>query len=88
MGSHSMSSCDGVSPIVGEPAQFIPKGSPFFHAKAPANPISQGTSPITGLVYAASCGTKKYLFIFFRAGEGVPNVVLVLLQFWDFGSLY
>ena len=66
-GSHSMSSCDGVRPIVVEPVLFIPKGSPKPHAKAPANPISQGTSPITGLVYAAICGTKKYLsfFLFF-----------------------
>ena len=86
--SQSMSSCDGVRPIVVEPVQFIPKGSPFPLAKAPANPITQGSSAITGLVYAVSCGTKKYLSIFFRAGEGVPNVVMVLLQFWDFGSLY
>ena len=83
-----MSSCDGVRPIVVEPVQIFPKGSPFPHAKAPANPTSQGTSPITGLVYAVCCGTKKYLSIFFRAGEGVPNVVMVLFQFWDFGSLY
>ena len=84
-GYHSMSSCDGVRPIVVEPVQFFPKGSPIPHVKAPANPISQGTSPITGLVYAAICGTKKYLSIFCRAGEGVPNVVMVLLQFWVFG---
>ena len=60
-GCHSMSSCDGVRPIVVEPVQFCPKGSPIPHAKAPANPIAQGTSPITGLVYAAICGTKKCL---------------------------
>ena len=70
-----MSSCDGVRPIVVEPVQFIPKGSPFPDTKAPANPITQGTSPIIGLVYAVSCGTKKYLSIFFRAGEVVPKVV-------------
>ena len=72
-GCHSMSSCDGASPIVVEPVQFIPTGSPIPHVKAPANPTSQGTSPITGLVYAAICGTKKYLSIFFRAGGGGPE---------------
>ena len=85
-GSHSMSSCDGVRPIVVEPVQFIPKGSPVPHMKALAKPRTQGTSP--SLVYAVSCGTKKYLSIFFRVGEGSPNVVMVLFQFWDFGSLY
>ena len=34
---------------------------------------SQGTSPISGLVYAAMCGTNRYLSIFFRAGEGGPE---------------
>ena len=53
--------------------QFIPKGSPFHHDKAPATPNSQGTSPTTGLVNAVSCGTKKYLSIFFRAGELLRN---------------
>ena len=87
-GCHSMSSCDGVRPIVVEQVQFFPKGSPFHHMKAPAKPLSLGTSPKTGLVYAAICGTKKYLSILFRAGKEVPNVVMVLLQFWIFGSLY
>ena len=84
-GSHSISSCDGVRPIVVELVQIIPKGSPKHHMKGPANPLSQGTSPKTRLVCASTCGTKKYLSIFFRAGEGVPNVVMVLLQFRVFG---
>ena len=74
-----------------KPVQILPKGSPIPHMKAPANPMSQGTSPITGLVYAAICGTKKYLSSFSSspcAGKEVPNVVMVLLQFWVFGSLY
>ena len=44
-GSHSMSSCDGVRPIVFEPVQFFPKGSPIFHTKAPANPSDTGHQP-------------------------------------------
>ena len=44
-GCHSMSSCDGVSPIVLEPVQIIPKGSPVPHAKAPANPLNIGHHP-------------------------------------------
>ena len=46
--------------------------------KAPVNPLSQGTSPKTGLVHAAICGTKKYLSTLFRAGKEVPNVVFSL----------
>ena len=43
-GSHSMSSCDGVRPIVVEPVHFIPKGSLVPHVKAPA-PKTQGDQP-------------------------------------------
>ena len=39
-GCRSMSSCDGVRPIVVEPVQIIPEGSPVHHTKAPANPWS------------------------------------------------
>ena len=40
-----MLSCDGVRPIVVELVQFIPKGSRKPHAKAPANPETQGDQP-------------------------------------------
>ena len=44
-GCHSMSSCDGVGPIVIEPVQIIPKGSPIRHAKTPANPLNTRHHP-------------------------------------------
>ena len=37
--------------------------------------------PLRHLLHAI-CGTKKYLSILFRAGKEVPNIVMVLLQFW------
>ena len=40
-----MSSCDGVRPIVVEPVQIIPKGSPTPHTKALANPLVTGHQP-------------------------------------------
>ena len=87
-GSHSMSSCDGVSPIVVRAGAVHPEGVTCTPREGSCQPITQGTSPRTCLFYAVSCGTKKYLSIFFRAGEGVPNVVMVLLQFWVSGSLH
>ena len=44
-GCRSMSSCDGVRPIVVEPVQIIPKGSPTPHTKALANPLVTGHQP-------------------------------------------
>ena len=61
--SHSMSSCDGVRPIVFEPVQFIPNQSPVPHTKAPANPLTQGTSPITGTMFRFSIFADRVIIV-------------------------
>ena len=44
-GCHSMSSCDGVRPIVFEPVQIFPKGSPFPPHEGSSQPPDIGHQP-------------------------------------------
>ena len=44
-GCHSMSSCDGVRPIVVRAGSVHPEGVTLLHTKAPANPLNTGHQP-------------------------------------------